>query len=193
MNAVAQPDLKITRPLKTLILASVFLGQLFATGFFFNAQDNVSISQAGTQFFGTSAMIATWCSLMMIPLKLIISFFLSGKDLNNHISKEEYENFEQKQDSYLLAGTILLISWLGVCLWGIMMFIMSFTTEAMTKWIVTFLLGIFISQIVIFNLKLLTTILIGIVLLRFVRSRAMLSLASGCAGWTVDLLMRIFS
>ena len=138
-------------------------------------------------------MIATWCSLMMIPLKLIISFFLGGKELNSHVSKEALDKFDELKKYYLITGTILLIGWAGICLWGIMMFIMSFATEAMLKWIVTFLLGIFISQVVIFNLKLVTTILIGVVLLKFARSRAMLSIASGCAGWIVDKLMLFFS
>ena len=193
LNAVGQPDLKISRPIKTLIMASVYLGQLFVTGYFFDAQDNVSISQAGTQFLGTSAITALLCSLMMIPLKFIICLFLGGKDLNNRVSKEELEKYERNESCFLTSGAILLICWAGVCLWGITMFIMSFTTDAMLKWIVTFLLGIFCSQVLIFNLKLVTTILIALLLLKFARSRIMLSLASGCAGYIVDLFMRFFT
>ena len=92
-----------------------------------------------------------------------------------------------------MTGVYFTIGFAGVCLWGIMMFIMSFTTEAMEKWLVTFIMGIFISQVVIFNLKLVTTIIIGVILLKFARSKVMLSIASGCAGYIVDLFMRIFS
>ena len=193
MNAVAQPDLKTPRPIKTLIYASLILGQLFTTGYFFDAKDTSSISDEGQQFLGTAAIIATCCSLMMIPLKVVISIFLGGKQLNNHVTKEELDKFDRTQKYYQTIGVCLLCCLAGVCLWGIMMFIMTFTTQALLKWIVTFLAGLFINTIVIFNLKLIFSIFIAVFLLKMARCKLMMTIASSCAGKIVDFLLRLFS
>ena len=130
---------------------------------------------------------------MMIPLKIIISVFLGGKQLNNHVTKEELEKFDQTQKFYQTAGVILICCFAGVCLWGIMMFIMSFTTQALQKWLVTFLGGLFINNFVIFNLKLVLSIVIAVFLLKCGRCKVMITIASGCAGRIVDFFVRIFS
>ena len=130
---------------------------------------------------------------MMIPLKIIISFFLGGKQLNNHVTKEELEKFDQNQKSYQTIGVILLCGWAGVCLYGIMMFIMSFTTQALQKWLVTFLGGLFINNFVICTLKLLLSIVIAVFLLKFGRFKVMITIASSCAGKIVDFFMKYFS
>ena len=185
--------MKTERPIKTLILASLILGQLFVTGYFFDAKDYISLSEAGKQFLGDSAIIATLCSLMMIPLKLIITLFLGGKQLNNHVTKEELEKFDANQKCYQTIGVVLICGWVAACLYGIMMFIMSFTTEALLKWIVTFLMGIFINNVIIFNVKLILSIVIAVFLLKLARCRLMMTIASSCAGKIVDFLLKIFS
>ena len=130
---------------------------------------------------------------MMIPLKVIIGVFLGGKQLNNHVTKEELEKFDKNQKFYQTVGVILLCGFAGVCLWGIMMFIMSFTTQALQKWLVTFLGGLFINNFVIFNLKLFLSIVIAVILLKFGRCKVMVTIASSCAGKIVDFFTRYFS
>ena len=193
MNAFAQPDLKTPRPIKILILASIILGQLFVTGYFFNAEDNLSIMQEGQQFVNKSAIIAIWCSLMMIPLKMIISLFLGGKTLTNHVTPEELKKFDDWRACNLTTGVLLVCVWAGVCLWGITMFVVNFTTNALQKWLVTYFGGIFINLIVIFNLKFAVTVVIGVFLLKCARSKVMLSIAGSFAGKVVDFFMRLLS
>ena len=193
MNAVAQPDIKTPRPIKTLILASLILGQLFVTGYFFNAEDNLSITEQGQQFVNYSALIAICCSLMMLPLKVIISLFLGGKTLTNHVKKEELEIFDKKQNCLLTAGTILICCWACACLYGISMFVISFTSYALEKWLITYFGGIFINVIVMFNLKFLATIIIATFLLKIARCKLMLAIAGSCAGTIVDFFVRLFS
>ena len=140
-----------------------------------------------------SSITATLCSLMMIPLKLIISFFLGGKTLNEHVRKEDLENYERTEVNYQAFGFILLCVWVGACFYGITMFVISFTTDALLKWIATTFGGFFINIVVIFNLKLLFTVVIGMILMKLARCRLMLVVASGMAGQIVDFMIRLLA
>ena len=163
------------------------------TGYFFDAKDYISLSESGKQFLGDSAIIATLSSLMMIPLKLIITLFLGGKQLNNHVTKDELEKFDRNQKCYQTLGVVLIVGWVAACLYGIMMFIISFTTEALLKWIVTFFAGIFMNHIVIYNIKIFLSIIIAVFLLKLGRFKIMMTIASSCAGKIVDFFLKIFS
>lgn len=190
MNAIFQPDIKNPRPIKIIVWAALILGQLFVSGIFFNAAGEVSISSDSQAFFDKAALIGVASALLMLPLKLFISFFLSGKVLNEKMKESDLEASERMLPYFRLIGFTFVSCWLGVCLWGISMFVMSFCTSSMEIWMFAFLLSFLTDQVIIFNLKVLVTVLLGILLLQLGKYKCMLSIASSCAGVIVDFILQ---
>ena len=166
------------------------LGQLFVSGIFFNAAGEVDLSTDTTAFFNKAGLIGVASALLMTPLKIFISFFLSGKALTEKITEKEIEAAEKMLPYYRLIGFVFVCLWLGVCFWGISMFVMSFCTSSMKIWMISFLGSFLIDQIIIFNLKVLVTVLLGILLLQLGKYKCMLAVASSCAGVIVDFMLR---
>ena len=192
MNAIAVPEIATPRPAKLLILAAVLLGELFVTGYFFDAQDKTEISANTSEFLGKATIYSIASSLLMIPLKIIICIFLVAKPISPTATREQIEGQERNRNLSRKIGYISIALWLGVCGWGIIMFALSFNEIALDKWLLTYFGTFFSEVVVIFQLKLLFKVLFGFLLMKLLRSRFMLTIAGFIAGKIVDFIMKLF-
>ena len=186
------PEIVTPRAAKLLIIAAVFIGELFTTGYFFDAQDKTSISESGSAFVGQAAIFSIASALLMVPLKIIISLFLAGKPLDRKATRAQLDASDRSRILSRKIGYILIALWLAGCGWGVAMFVVSFTEPALDKWLITYFATFFHEVVIVFQLKVLFKVLIALLLMKLMRSPIMLTVAGAIAEKIVDFIMKWF-
>jgi len=190
-NALLKPEITTPRPLKFLVFTSVILGQLFVTGFFFNPEEKTSISDNASQFVNTALVYSLAATLLMIPLKIIISLFMTGKPLTEDMTREQIEAAERTRPLFKTIGLVLGFAWIIFCLYSIMMYIISFTQIALDNWMTTYGISMFTELFIVAQLKVLLKVVIGLLLMQIAQTKSMLSTAGIIAGYAIDFIMRL--
>ncbi len=190
MNAIGLPEIATPRPVKVLMIAAVLLGELFVTGYLFNSQDDKDLSSNTREFVGQAAIYSLASALLMVPLKLITSRFLVARPLLATATRAQIEATERKRGTFQVIGCILILIWIALCSWGIVMFALNFTENALDKWMITYFATFLVEMVIIFQLKILLKMLIGLLLLKITRSRCMLTIAGHIAGKLIDCFIR---
>ena len=191
MNAVAKPDIVNPRYVKFLVLVAAIFGQFFVTGYFFNPTTSQQ-TQTAQEAAVTSIAFAIAAALLMIPLKIIIGVFLTGQSPAEGMTREQIESGENSRSCLVKIGMVLGIFWVVGCLYGILMFSISFTDDTLKKWMGTFGLSFGIDVVGIMQLKILVTVLIGMLLLRLIRHPVAMAIAGSIAGKIVDFILAYF-
>jgi len=189
LNAIFVPELTSPRPLKLLIFLCVLIGEFFVTGYFHDPNDDGSTTSNAASFIQVSIIYSIAANVLMIPLKIFISVFMTGTALNPEMTREQIESAERKAPVLRTIGEILGILWVIGCIYGITMFILSFSDYALNSWLACFGISVFTEIIVMTQLKVLFKVIIGMILMMFARSKAMLSAAGAVAGKVVDCIM----
>lgn len=169
-----------------LILLSALIGQLFVSGYFFNAQDTSPLGQ-DSSFVSKAIIVSIAAVFLMIPLKVIICIFLTGAEFNENDPREVFEEDERKVATKRLLGYIGISAWMIGCGYAIIMFAMNFSTIALGKWLITFFCSFGYDAVLMFNIKVFFKVLFGLLLMYMVRNPIMLSLAGIIAGKIVDI------
>eukprot|EP01022_Parablepharisma_sp_SALTPOND_P023300 TRINITY_DN489_c0_g1_i1.p1 TRINITY_DN489_c0_g1~~TRINITY_DN489_c0_g1_i1.p1 ORF type:complete len:914 (+),score=94.37 TRINITY_DN489_c0_g1_i1:329-3070(+) len=190
-NAVAKPEITTPRPLKLIIIACALIGQLFVTGYFYDADTDESITKSSEKFLGNAIIYSIAAALLMIPLKVIISVFLVGTQLTEAMTREQIEASEKKVPSFQKLGFVLGFVWVSVCLYGIAMYIVTFSDTALENWMTTFFLTLFTEVVIMSQLKILVKILIGFLLMKVARSKFMLTTAGVLAGKIIGYMSKV--
>lgn len=176
-----------------LILISALVGQLFVAGYFFDASDTTPI-YADTSTFVTKAIVVSISStLLMIPLKVIISQFLAGHEITEKATRKELDDADKRTPKLRTIGYICVSAWFIGCGYAIIMFAINFTTIALQKWLICFFGSFGYDVILMFNIKVLTKVAVAVILMMLVRSPLMLTLAGAISGKLVDWMMIILS
>jgi len=190
-NAVLKPEITTPRPLKFLVFSSVLIGELFVTGFFYNPEETVSISDNASAFINTAIVYSLAATVLMIPLKIIISLFMTGKGITEDMTREQIEAAEKTGPVFKMIGLIMGFGWLGFCLYSIMMYIISFTQIALNNWMTTYGISVFTELIIVTQLKVLLKVLIGLLLMKIAQTKSMMSTAGVIADYIIDFVMRL--
>ena len=192
INAVVQPEFQTPRANKVLIIVSTIFGQLFSTGYFFDAQDTAPISESIDGYVQKAAIVGIAASLLVIPLKVIISNFLAGKEITEKAKRKELDEADTKLGNKKTVGFFLIFFWLVGSGYAIAMFALSFTSIALGKWLLTFFSSFLFDVIIMFNIKMLAKVLVALILMSMVRSPIMLTLAGSISSYIVDTMMAWF-
>eukprot|EP01022_Parablepharisma_sp_SALTPOND_P023301 TRINITY_DN489_c0_g1_i2.p1 TRINITY_DN489_c0_g1~~TRINITY_DN489_c0_g1_i2.p1 ORF type:complete len:3581 (+),score=247.31 TRINITY_DN489_c0_g1_i2:188-10930(+) len=190
-NAVAKPEITTPRSLKLIIIICALIGQLFVTGYFYDADTDESITESSEKFVGNAIIYSIAAALLMIPLKVIISVFLVGTRLTETMTREQIEASEKKVPSFQKLGFVLGFVWVSVCLYGIAMYIVTFSDTALENWMTTFFLTLFTEVVIMSQLKILVKILIGFLLMKVARSKFMLTTAGVLAGKIIGYMSKV--
>ena len=191
INTLAKAEITSPRPIKFLIFICAIVGELFVTGFFYDSDSTTSVTDSSTAFLSNAVVYSIAATLLMIPLKIIISLFLSGAELNETMTRQEIEA-AQKKTGPRKVGMILGYSWVAACLYGIMMYILSFSAFALDNWLITFGAAIFNEALVMEQLKILAKVLISILLMKLAKTKFMLTGAGIMASKAVDCMFKTF-
>jgi len=190
INAVAKPEITTPRPYKLMIIICALVGELFVTGYFHDTNVDKSISDDYQYFLSNAVIFTIAATLLMIPLKIIISIFLIGSMPTENMTREDIEASEKKAPMKQKIGLILSFGWVVGCLYGIAMYIVVFPDHALTNWMTTFGISTFTELIIIANLKILLKVGIGMLLMRIARTKAMMTTAGVIAGKIIDFMGR---
>ena len=172
-----------------MIIISTLFGQLFSTGYFFDAEDTHPISESTNGYVEKAVIIGIAASLLVIPLKIIISIFLTGKELNEKVKRKELDQADKKEGFKKTLGFSLIFFWLIGSGYAIAMFALSFTSIALEKWLLTFFSSFLIDVIIIFNAKMFFKVLIALILMSMAKTQLMLTVAGSIASFIVDKVM----
>ena len=185
-------DLVNPRTIKLLIFASVIVGQLFCTGYFFDGQDQTTIADNTGAFLGRSVIVAIASALLMIPLKLIIGIFLIGSPPDPKGKRADLDAAEDSLNTRRKIGYIAVGCWIVGCCYSIVMFAFSFNANARGKWLITYFGSLFADNAVVYHLKLFTKLGVGLILLQVAKTPLMMRLAEHCAGKIIDCIIKCF-
>jgi len=191
LNAILMPEIITPRPLKFLIFMCVLIGELFVTGFFYDPEETKPISENRSGFISSAIIFSIAANVLMIPLKIIISVFMTGKPATPEMTREEIENAEKSRPMFKTIGMILGFGWLFGCLYAIMMYIVSFTQISVDNWMTTFGISAFTELFIVTQLKVMLKVVIGILLMKLMRTKVMMSVAGVFAGKIIDWVLRI--
>ena len=192
LNAVLLHEFQTPRANKVLIIISTLFGQLFSAGYFFDAEDTTPISESLNGYMQKAVIVGIAASLLVIPLKVIISAFLAGKELTEKSKRKELDEADKKLQKKRLLGYIFIFFWLVGSGYAIAMFALSFTSIALQKWLLTFFSSFVFDVIFMFNIKLLLKVIIALILMSMARNPIMLTAAGSIASYIVDTMMAWF-
>ena len=178
------------RYIQLIITGMIFLGQLFTSGYFYEATDKINVSDNVSEFIGKAVVVTIASALLMIPIKITASVFLNGKAPTENMTREQVDQIERRNPFFQKIGMCLAFIWIIICAWGITMFSIQFESVAMHKWIYTYLICFGNEFLIVEHLKIGFRILIGILLMRFAKSRLMLTLAGAVAAKIVDFIIK---
>ena len=187
MNAAARAEITTPRFVKLLAMFCALVGELFVTGYFYNS-DSTSVSQA---IIGQAMIYGIAATLLMIPLKIIAAMFLTGASLMNEMTRDEIMSIEKKEPVYRGIGICLGFAWIGGCLYGIMMFIISFTEFSLNSWMVTYVISFGLEALIVSQLKILLKVTIGFALMKLTRLRCFLTLSGACVGVLINWIIQL--
>jgi len=190
-NAIFKTEITTPRPLKFLVFCCVLIGEFFVTGFFYNPKETAEISDDASRSANTTIVYSLAATVLMIPLKIIISVFMTGKKLDENMTREEIMSGEKSGPLFKTLGLIMGFIWLGFSLYSIMMYIITFTDVALNNWITTYGISVFTELVIITQLKVFFKVLIGLILMRIAKTKVMMSTAGVIAGKIVDRIMKI--
>jgi len=155
LNALLKPEITTPRPLKFLVFMCVLLGELFVTGFFYDPEETKPISENRSGFISSAIIFSIAANVLMIPLKIIISVFMTGKPSTPEMTREEIEAAEKSRPVFKIIGMAMGFGWLFGCLYAIMMYIVSFTQISVDNWMTTFGISAFTELFIMTQLKVL--------------------------------------
>jgi len=190
VNAVAKPEITTPRPYKLMIIVCTLLGELFLTGFFHDTDVNKSPADDYGYFLSNAIVFTIAATLLMIPMKVIISVFLSGSSPTDEMTREEIEAAEKKAPMKQTIGLVLGFGWVVGCLYAVAMYIVVFPDYALNNWMATFGISMFTEVIVVSNMKIFLKVCIGLLLMVLVKSKAMMTTAGVIAGHIIDYMGR---
>lgn len=165
------------RVIKLFILVSALIGQLFVTGFFWDSNDITWFFDTETYngYVNDAIFVAIISVLLMIPLKIIFALFMTADDLSEKSKREDFEEADRWLFIRRILGHICVMGWLGGCLYVIFENALTFTKEALCKWLVCFFGSFLFDFIIMFNIKLFFKIIFGLILMFMSQSTLMLS------------------
>jgi len=191
LNAVMRPEITLPRPLKFLVFVIVLVGELFVTGYFHDADATKGIAEDPNLFITNSLIFSLAATVLMIPVKIIISVFMSGKGLTDEMTREEIERAEKTKPMFQMIGIILGIGLVIAFTYGIMMYMIAFNDIALTNWMGAFGISAFYEIFIVAQLKALFKVSIGILLMKLAKTKVMMTAAGVFAGKMVDWIMKI--
>jgi len=192
LNAMGKPEITTPRPIKFLIFISVLVGELFTTGYFFDSSTDTNITNNTSAFLATSVLYSLAATVLMIPLKIFISVFMTGTAINPDMSREEIEKSEKSRPVFKTIGTVFGLTWVVGTLYGIFMFMVSFPNYAVNNWMMAFGMSAFYEIFIVSMLKVSTKCVIGYLLMKLCRTKFMMTAAGVFAGKVTDCIMKIF-
>eukprot|EP01022_Parablepharisma_sp_SALTPOND_P027084 TRINITY_DN6572_c0_g1_i1.p1 TRINITY_DN6572_c0_g1~~TRINITY_DN6572_c0_g1_i1.p1 ORF type:complete len:2609 (-),score=102.52 TRINITY_DN6572_c0_g1_i1:818-8608(-) len=169
-QALCVLDLKTPRTMKLLVLALIFMGETALSGYFFSPEEDLWFSFDPSGFLKVSIASALTATLVMLPIKLTIEFFLSGVDLDESMSRAEIENKEKWEPILKKVGYVLACVWLLFCAYAITMFSLNFAGSTLDMWIASVLIGVFIEYALLETVKILLKLLVGYILVKLLDS-----------------------
>ena len=167
------------------------IGQLFTSGYFFDAKDTQPIGADLAVYCDKAAIVGMASSLLVVPLKLIISIFLTGKDLKETVTKRELEETEKKLPTYRMIGYFLIFFWLIGTGYAISMFAVNFNTIALEKWLIAFAASFCYEIIILYNVKMILKILFAVMLKGSMKFTIMLTIAGSVVSFIVDTVVKL--
>jgi len=192
LNALLMPELTSPRPLKFLVFFAVIIGELFMTGYFFDPElkkpDNFNVAPV----LRDSIVFSIAATLLMIPLKIIIGVFMTGTQPNHEMTREQIESSERNAPTLKFIGAILGFVWIIGCIYGTTMYVLTFSDYALQIWMATFGISFFSETVVSSQLKVLFKVIIGLILMKFAKSKMMLTSAGHIAEKIVDWILHFF-
>jgi len=192
-NSLLLPEITSPRHMKVLIVVSVFLGELFVTGYFQNSQPTATEEEESPDGFLSKAVIySIAANLLMVPVKIIIAIFMTGASITAEMTREDIESLERKAPTFRMIGQIFGFAFILFFVYGITMYVLTFTEYALDGWMASFGVSMFSEVFLVAQAKLMLKIIIGVFLMRISRSRLMLSVAGAIANKIVDWIMALF-
>lgn len=192
LNAVMKAEITTPRPIKLLIFFCTLAGELFITGYFKDADTSeAELATQASTIINRSCIISLAAAALMIPLKIFISLFMTGTTITKSMSREQIAKNENLRPAFKIIGIILGFSWLTACFYGIMMFIITFSSPQIDGWMLTFGISVFIEIILVAQIKIFVKVLIGILFLRLMKSQLMISAAGLFAGFLVEWIVAV--
>jgi len=190
LNAIMRPELKTPRPSKFLIFVSIIVGELFTTGYFFDSSTDTSISDNSSEFIGKAVIMSIAATVLMIPLKIFISVFMTGAELKEGMTREEVMKSEKNAPLFKMIGNIFGAVWIIGCLYGIFMYMVAFPGYALNNWMTSFGMSTFSELFLMSTLKVLVKSGIGFILMMICRTKVMMTTAGIIAGRIIDFILK---
>jgi len=192
INALFRPELTTPRPVKFLIFMGVLFGELFVTGYFHDANSNRSISEETTsRVLSNSIVYSLAANLLMIPLKIINAVFSTGVNLTSDMTRSEVMSAEWRAPIFRFIGVVFGHLWILACAYGIMIYVVSFSSFALNYWMMSFGISVFMEIFLLSQLKVILKVIIGIILMKCVKRKFMVTtagiIASAIVNWIASL------
>jgi len=192
LNAVMKAEITTPRPIKLLIFFCTFVGELFITGYFSSTtQETTKLEIDSSAILSRSLIYSLAAAGLMIPLKIFISAFMTGTNITKNMTRGEIMSNESLRPILKIVGTVLGFLWLTGCLYGIMMYIITYAPESIDIWMIAFAISVLIELIFMAQLKVFIKVMIGLLLMRLLRSRIMLTASGIIAGFIVEWVVAI--
>lgn len=188
LSALLTPEITTPRPIKLLIFFCTLVGEFFVTGYF-NGSNSVNF--VTSSLLGESIIYSLAATALMIPLKIFISVFMTGTIITRDMNREQIEFNEKLNSVFKIIGIILGFIWLTGCLYAIMMYIITFDSEYVDGWMLTFGISVFLEIVWMAQLKLFVKVIVGMVLMKILKSKIMLSAAGFIATFIVEWIVKI--
>eukprot|EP01022_Parablepharisma_sp_SALTPOND_P022586 TRINITY_DN45_c0_g2_i5.p1 TRINITY_DN45_c0_g2~~TRINITY_DN45_c0_g2_i5.p1 ORF type:complete len:1513 (-),score=185.04 TRINITY_DN45_c0_g2_i5:92-4630(-) len=192
LNSVAKAELETPRSVKFLICIAVLVGELFLSGYFYDTESDINLSDNSSQFLTSAVVYSVAAALLMIPLKLIISLFLAGCTLSEDMTREQIEAAENRVPILRRIGLVLTYAWIIFCMYGILIYVLYFGESSINSWMFTFSFSVFIDTVVISQLEVVITIVIGVLLMYLAETELMMTAAGVLAAKVIDWLNKLF-
>ena len=167
-----------------MVLICVLVGELFLTGFFFNTGDT-STSSTMDNTVGRFVINCLAATTLMIPLKIIIAVFLDGNSYSEDMTRKEIELAERRLPYYRAVGFILAGMWIAGCLYGILMYIVTFTEIALGDWASVYFASFLMELILFSQIKVVLKVFAGFLLIKLTKSPLLL----GTLGQFISLMI----
>jgi hypothetical protein len=181
---IAKPEIGTPRTIKFLVLVSALFGELFLCGFFYNTDSESSSNMSNA--FGQFIISCIASALLMVPFKIIICVFLDGLSLSEDMTRKEIEMAEYRLPYFRMVGFVLSGVWCLACIYGIVMYIMTFSEFALEDWASMYFVSFLLEIIVLSQVKVALKVLIGYILLRCSKSPALVGTVGQCLSLMVD-------
>jgi len=191
INAFTKPEITNPRALKFLVFITVLVGELFVTGYFHDADATKGIDNDPNGFITSSLIFSIAATVLMVPMKIIITLFMSGKPLNDNMTREEVERADANRGTLQKFGIGLGIGLITVFTYGIMMYVVTFSEIALSNWLITFGISAFTEIFVMAPVKVLFKLTLGVLLMKVSRVKWIFNAIGTCFVKIIDWISSV--